>query len=610
MPGFISELKRRNVIRVAGLYLVVAWLVVQVAETVLPAFAVPGWVLRGLIVLLALGFVPALVVAWAFELTPEGLRREARADPAAPPAVRSRRIDIVIALGLLTVAALMIAERFWPRAEDRVAEASTPPRAEGAHDPARASATKSVAVLPFADLSPDKDQAYLADGLAEELLNALTRVQGLKVASRTTSFSFRNSSEALPDIARQMKVAHVIEGSVRRAGDRLRITAQLIDVASDSHLWSETYDRDASDIFAIQTEIASAIARALGEKLGAAAGSVAGTADTAAYNDYLQGVFFMNQRTPAGLRQAIVLFEQAAAKDPKFVRAHAGLAAAWFLLPGYSNDVVRAQAHARSRDAALRAQALDPESPEVLTVLAQILRRSRDVDWAESERMYRRAIALAPNYPTVHHWYGMMLGPAGRRDEGIAELEIAHALDPLSLPIESALAWYLSDAGRHDEAIRHIEAVLSRQPDFRNAKTGAVMIYLHAGRPDDAKRALRRYLQGEGYDLQIAEHVFASLAAPHDAKLREAAIESAHALATLETNIMTGRSLLAVLGADDELFELLEDPDFDAVEFLATAWQFQRFRGNPRFDALLAAAGIPVSSATPQGPPKKGARVN
>lgn len=610
MPGFISELKRRNVIRVAGLYLVVAWLVVQVAETVLPAFAVPGWVLRGLIVLLALGFLPALIIAWAFELTPEGLRREARPDPAAPLAVRSRRIDIVIALGLAMVGALMIAERLWPRSVDRVDGVSTSPSAN-AHDPAPVSPAKSVAVLPFADLSPDRDHAYLADGLAEELLNALTRVQGLKVASRTTSFSFRDSGEALPEIARQMKVAHVIEGSVRRAGDRLRVTAQLIDVASDSHLWSETYDRDASDIFAIQTQIASAIARALGEKLGSADGSVAGTADTAAYNDYLQGVFFMNQRTPAALRQAIGLFEQAAAKDPKFVRAHAGLAAAWFLMPGYSNDVGRAEAHARSRDAALRAQAMDPESPEVLTVLAQILRRSGDVDWAESERMYRRAIALAPSYPTVRHWYGMMLGPAGRRDEGIAELEIAHALDPLSLPIESALAWYLSDAGRHDEAIRHSEAVLSRQPDFRNANTGAVMIYLHAGRPDDAKRALRRYLQGEGYDPQIAEHVFASLAAPHDAKLREAAIESAHRLAALETNIMTGRSLLAVLGADDVLLELLEDPDFDSVEFLATAWQFQRLRGNPRFDALLAAAGIPNREASKEkGASEKRARVN
>ena len=606
MPPTMSlyaELKRRNVIRVAGLYLVGAWLLVQVAETVLPAFAVPDWGLRALIIVLVLGFVPALVLAWIFQLTPEGIARDDDAHaPARDAAVAGRRMDAVIAIGLAAVVALMVGERLWPRPHAvpaaPVAESPTPA------PPRQAEAgAKSVAVLPFADLSPSKDQGYLADGLAEELLNALTRIDGLKVASRTTSFSFRDSTESLPEIARRMKVGHVIEGSVRSAGDRLRVTAQLIDVASDTHLWSETYDRAAGDIFAIQSDIATSIAAALGKRLGGAEVAPAGTSNTGAYDEYLQGLFHMNQRTPAGLRRAIELFGHAVAKDPRFARAHAGLAAAWSLLPGYAADVPRENAFRQASDAARRALEIDPELPEGITVLSQVLRLNGEIDWRESERLFLKAIAIAPNYPTAHHWYGMMLGPAGRRSEAIQELRKAHALDPYSLPIETALAWYLSDAGLHEEAISHIRAVLERQPGFRIGNASGVTIHVHAGDFENAGRLLRQYLAIVELDQDLATEILRGLQAPGNAAARNAAIVAAKTLAEAETSSMTGRSMLALLGADEILLDLLEAgaDRASSVEYLATMWQFQRLRGNPRFDALLAAHKLPLDVYRNQG---------
>ena len=276
----------------AGLYLVGAWLVVQVAETLLPIFGTPDWVLKTLVALLALGFVPALVFSWLYELTPDGLKRDAEVTPEQSIAAQTgRRMDRLIVVGLVAVVALVAADRFWPGAgTDRAGSrrerrrrhrrrAAGKRNADAVSQPGpSADGQKSIAVLPFVNMSADKENEYFSDGISEELLNVLVRVEGIGVASRTSSFAYKGRELGAAAIAKELKVDHILEGSVRKSGNRVRITAQLIDATNDRHLWSETYDRELTDIFAIQDEIANAIVTALRGKLAGAGDGRAGGA--------------------------------------------------------------------------------------------------------------------------------------------------------------------------------------------------------------------------------------------------------------------------------------------------------------------------------------------
>ncbi len=310
-----SELKRRNVLRMAVLYLVAAWLIAQVAEVIVTLAALPEWVGQLLLVLLAIGFPIALVLSWFYELTPEGisLEQDSVAVASAEPVSR-RRFDVVV-IALLSAAVLMFAwDKWWtPVPED-----------------------SSIAVLAFENMSGDPEQEYFSDGIAEELLNALAREPRLRVISRSSSFAFKGRGLDIPTIAKQLNVAHVVEGSVRKAGDRIRITAQLIEAQSDSHLWSETYDRDLVDIFAVQDEISSAIVAAMTERMGlegetASRGTV--VVDRQAHEAYLRGRYLVVQRTGPSIRAARREFESAVEFEPDYALAHAELAIAT-LLPG------------------------------------------------------------------------------------------------------------------------------------------------------------------------------------------------------------------------------------------------------------------------------------
>ena len=266
--NFIAELKRRNVIRVAGLYLVGAWLIVQVASTLLPMFDAPHWLARSIVGLLAVGFFPALIFSWVFELTPSGLKRDEEVKPEESIAPQvARRLDRMIIAVLALALGYFAFDKFVlaPRREASLVEATE--KSFAARSAAEVN-TKSIAVLPFSDLSQGKDQKYFADGISEELLNALVRVEGIRVASRTSSFAYKESELGTVAIAATLKVGYIVEGSVRKSGDRVRITAQLIDAINDKHLFSETYDRDLSDIFAIQAEIANSVVNALRGVLG------------------------------------------------------------------------------------------------------------------------------------------------------------------------------------------------------------------------------------------------------------------------------------------------------------------------------------------------------
>ncbi len=269
--SFFAELKRRNVIRMAGLYLVGAWLLIQVAETLLPAFDVPGWVLRAVIILLALGFVPALVLAWVFEMTPDGLKRdEGLSQVTSTTPQTAQRMNRLIVVALLGVIVMMAVERFvsLPEPEAPAVVAATPAAADpGTADAAAPAATEPVVaaaagigVLPFGNLSPDPDNAFFAGGIYEEVLTRVSRINELRVISRTSMETIAAEKLSIPEIGQRLGVTHVMEGSVRRVGDKVRITVQLIEAATDKHIWAENYDRTLDDVFAIQSEIALAIA--------------------------------------------------------------------------------------------------------------------------------------------------------------------------------------------------------------------------------------------------------------------------------------------------------------------------------------------------------------
>jgi len=370
VANLFTELKRRNVVRVGLAYIVVGWLVLQVGDVLFDMFETPAWVGKTMAGLILLGFPFACLFAWAFELTPEGIKTTAEVDTSESITHSTgRKLDIVIAAAFSV--ALLIAFGLWQQAKqpapaesvtDTAAEqiaASSPAQEQGAIEDA------SIAVLPFADLSPESNQEYFSDGISEEILNVLVRIKDLNVASRTSSFGFKGQQElGIPVIAQKLNVRHVLEGSVRKAGDTVRITAQLIDAKTDTHLWSETYDRTLTteNIFHVQDEIAAAIVDQLGLLIGDDIATPApretATSNLDAYSAYLKAKGLFHRRSSMNLPEIVELYERAIELDPDFAEAWAGLANAYSVIPGWELGSEE-EFYAKARDAADRASALD-----------------------------------------------------------------------------------------------------------------------------------------------------------------------------------------------------------------------------------------------------------
>jgi TolB-like protein/tetratricopeptide (TPR) repeat protein len=420
MPVF-GELKRRNVFRVGFAYIVTAWLVLQLVDVVGPILEVPDWVAKAILLLLVVGFPLALLFAWAFELTPEGLKFERDVDPAQS-VTRStgRKLNYVI-IGILFVAVIFFAlDKFIWSAP--VEEADT---------------RRSIAVLPFANMSGDPEQVYFSDGITEEILNALVRVPGISVASRTSSFNYRGEVPAVSTIAAELGVLFVLEGSVRKAGDSVRITAQLIDGVTDRHLWSETYDRELEDIFEIQSDIATRIARAIQGEMGATAdASVPAkvlTANMSAYDLFLKGRAAFNERLVlADIDESIEFLEQAIELDPSFAIAWQYRAAAYAARPFYSGDIANFdQEIATSTQAAERALALDPTLAFAHAIIAGNKALMPPCDLVEVLEQYDIALEKDPNDMTTLYWRGLQLAMAGYLDEALEVMYQCLDIDPL-----------------------------------------------------------------------------------------------------------------------------------------------------------------------------------
>jgi TolB-like protein len=462
--SFLAELRRRNVIRMAGLYLVGAWLITQVAATVLPMFGAPEWMARSVVVLLAIGFVPALVVAWVFELTPDGLKRDEQVVPEESIAPQTaKRMDRMLLLAMALALGYFALDKFVlaPHRE------SVPPAAAAAatapldSEPAPATVTaaqkpidpKSIAVLAFANMSADKDNEYFSDGVAEEILNALAQVRDLKVAGRTSSFYFKGRNESLTTIGGTLGVAHVLEGSVRKQGARLRITAQLIRVSDGFHLWSETFDGSDADIFALQENIARRVTRELKVALNAGQQDRlvdAGTDNPDAYARYLKATDAFNRRDSTRFESAIADLQQALQFDPDFARAHSRLATLYFV---YATAAPAERFHTLAANATAhieQALRLNPGLAEPHAVSAALFGNERN--FREARAAYGRALQLDPNDPTANLWSALTNCTTGYIAACERGLDRTLEIDPL---LPNALGWrsrLLVSSGQMEEA--------------------------------------------------------------------------------------------------------------------------------------------------------------
>ena len=529
--SFFAELKRRNVVRVGIAYIVIGWLLAQVAEFAFENFGAPEWVLKTFVVLVLLGLPLVLVFAWAFELTPEGVKLEKHVDRSRSitPETGQKLNKLIIVVMALAIGYFAI-DKFVLSGMSSGSTDAVTARTE-------AELQRSIAVLPFVDMSPGKDQEYFTDGLTENLLNALAQLRELRVAGRTSSFAFKNRNEDLREIGEQLGVAHILEGSVQKSGVQIRITAQLINAEDGYHLWSQTYDRTLEDIFAVQDEIADEVARAMRVTLLGHEAEVRRSHSqdaTSAYNDYLKGHHEANRGTMAGHEQAIVYFRQALEKDPNLALAWAGLSISHSVITGFS-DTDFGVGYEEARGNALRALELDPDLPEGHVALADV-QQAYDWDWAAAEASLKRALALRPGDTTILLELARLKSLRGRQDEAFADIQKVVERDPLNWDAQRSLGGALAYRGRFAEALGVYErleasapnrsalywargALRMRQGEYELALqelakepfdflrlTGEAIAYHHLGRQEEAVSALRTLISkaGESASFQIA----------------------------------------------------------------------------------------------------------
>jgi TolB-like protein/Tfp pilus assembly protein PilF len=495
--SLIAELKRRNVFRVGVAYAIVAWLLVEVASVVLPTFEAPEWVMKVLTFLVILGFPLALILAWAFELTPEGIKREETVDRAESIRHQTgRKLDFAI-IGLLVIAVVYFAvDKFVLDAQPEVV-------AEQASGPESVAREKSIAVLPFENLSQDATNEPFTIGIHDDILTQISKISALKVISRTSVMEYRNTTKNLKTIGQELGAATVLEGGVQRAGDRVRINVQLIDAVTDKHLWADTYDRrlTAENIFAIQTEIATAIADALRATLSPEEQNRLATVPTenlAAYEAYILGKQRMAKFTSVALEEAAEYFEQAVNLDPGFALAYVGLADAHVQnanLLGIPENEKLVEAEVLIQ----RALELDDQLGEAYAVLAWIQNRKNDLE--DAQENYRRALELDPNSARTYSGYADLMNDLRRLEESLTLRRKAVELDPLSAVMIQRVGWGLAALGRFDEALSWYEKSFDVDPGFSwNLWNIGAHHWLISGQYGEAIRWLRKASSSDSGD--------------------------------------------------------------------------------------------------------------
>jgi TolB-like protein len=604
-----AELKRRNVFRVMAVYGIVGFVVLQVVDLLIPALLLPEWTYRLVAVLLLVGFPVAVVLAWAFEQTPAGLKRTAPADPSeiqaivAAPAGRRWSSGLLALLGMGLLLGAWWMGRQGATGSGGVAEAEASPTVRLAMAAEARDSLPTIAVLPFLDLSPEGDQRYFSDGMTEEILNTLAKVRELKVAARTSAFAFRGRDLDMRTIGDSLGVRYLIEGSVRKDGNELRITAQLIDGSDGTHLWSESYNRQMNDVFAIQTEIAEAVAQELRVPLGLDSGDqlVSPTADLEAYDLYLAGRARMRERGE-GVQEAVKMFGAAIARDSAWAPAWAGLAESQALLPYYtpSDSASFANSLEAAEHAAERALALDPNNASALVALGNVHRDRWD--WAAAEDYYVRALTLDPENVEALQQYSEYFSYIGRLDEAYRLARRALALDrsPIRLNNGGLMARL---NGRYEEARELLDEGIRDDPDFRvwalrnnlaqlEATTGDWLVY---------RRGLVEFLTAVRDDVSTPDsdrkHIAEDLEELEESWPADSqpTLETARLLT--EWQLSVAAQMYLTFGDRERAMKALEisfrdrdrigDPGRGLYEST-----LDPLRDDPRFEAILAAHGI------------------
>jgi len=568
MTGFFEELQRRKVYRVAVAYIVAAGFLIQIASAAFPAWELPNWSLRLVIVVLLIGFPIALILAWTYDLTAQGIQ----ATPRTTGGHRRRNLILLTAAGVIVSAGggFFLLPRITAHKLD-----------------------KSIAVLPFQNLSSDPDNAYFADGVQDEILTRLAKIGELKVIARSSTERYKSSGEDMREIGKQLGVAHVLEGSVQKAADSVRVRVQLIDAATATHLWAESYDRKLTDIFAVESEIATKVASALRAKLTRSEQNallVRPTENAEAYQRYLLGRYFWNKRTATDFEKAIEYFNQAIEKDPNYALAYAGLADAYVLLSAYGearpNDTFPA-----AKAAAMKAFELDPTLGEAHAALGMAL-FAYDLKFAEARREFQRAIELNPNYATAHQWYAECgLIPFRKFDEAIAEVKRALELDPLSVIINADVGSVLGYAGRYDEAIAQLRKTVEMDPNFYYGRWQLGEALEIKGLNEEAAAQYKKAIELNDDPLPRAllGHLYAR------SGRKDEASEILRQLQELSKQryVLAFNLALVHIGLDekDAAIDLLEQAyeqrDGYNIGFIKVDPWLDPLRGHPRFEALV-----------------------
>ena len=582
---FVAELRRRRVFRAIVAYAIVAFALLQVIEPVMHGLDLPDWVLKLVVVALGIGFPVTVVLAWAFDLKATGIERAAPAGTGGggmPPPKGARLAVLLVGIGMLFAAPVVVYFLVFSPGTSR-----TSPGLRAA------ALVPSVAVLPFVDMSPQKDQEYFSDGLAEEILNLLAHIDGLRVAGRTSSFSFRGREEDLRAIGQKLNVGAVLEGSVRKEGNRIRVTAQVVKVADGFHMWSETYDRELSGVFAVQDDIAKAVVEALKVRLvpGDAPRAETRPASPEAYTQYLLGRQLFNRLSMDSIRRSAEAFQRAVDLDPNYAPAWAALAMAAQDRPHDEKSPGAAEAaRRRARAAADRAIELDPTLAEGYNARG-VLRAQWDWDWQGAQDDLDRARALQPGDAVSQRRYGVLRLMLGKPAEAQAALKKATELDPLSAISWSWLARAYLSTGDTAAAKSALDRAKEIVPDSEEPKAIQATLSLLEGKSAEAV-ALLNGLGDEG------AHLIAVALAEHDkghaAEVKKAIEEFASKFPDNPYNVAVA---YAWLGAPDQAFEWLDRAvakrDFGLHE-IGYDPLLRGVRSDPRFALVLRRMNLPV----------------
>ena len=584
--SLFNELKRRNVIRVAMAYIVAAWLIIQVVETVLPAFGFSDAILRYIVIVLSIAFIPTLIFSWVFEMTPEGLTKEVNVEQEdSITRYTGKKLDRGIMVLLVLGLSYFAFDKFVldPRRDAQLVETTTQQARSGVSS--QSIAHPSIAVLPFINMSDDADNEYFSDGLAEELLNLLTKIPQLKVASRTSAFSYKGKDFKISDVGRELNVAHVLEGSVRKSGDLIRITAQLIKVEDGFHMWSETWDRSLDNIFAIQDEIAAAVVDQLEVTLLGSVPKVEKT-DPQAYALFLQARHFSNLLTPDGWEQSNILYKQALEIDPEYAAAWAGLSRNYVNLTGY-NLLPPEEGYEAGREAAEKALAIDPDTAPAHSALGWIA-MYYETDLGISAEHFRRALELDPGNMSTIRNAATFSYSLGQLDYALALGEFSVSRDPVNPSGYFNLAQHYTLAGRYEEAIESANTALKLSPGMPGAQYFIGESLLRMGQPEPALAAFEQESDDEwrvkGTALALYEQGRSDEFQEKFAELRDGwedrwPIEIAH--------------VYAWIGELDEVFPLLEkELGVNGLSGVMVDPFFIDLHDDPRWQPLLEKGGV------------------